>query len=125
MREQFDLRGRDLFIAAGVAWVLVLWSAPVGAQLQNKSQQQCINELNKNLGKVAKMQGKSTCACIKDGSKGTLGGMTIEECTTSDRKGKVGRATAKTSTQEAAKCTTPPDFAATNANTVNLVGISL
>ncbi len=124
MREQFHLQGRDLFIAACLAWTLVLWSAPVGAQLQNKSQQQCINELNKNLGKVAKMQGKSVFACIKDGSKGKLGAMTIEECTTADRKGTVGKATAKTSTKEAAKCTTPPDFAATNANTVNFVGIA-
>ena len=123
MRGRFHLRARDLCIAAGVAWVLLLCSAPVGAQLQNKSKQQCINELNKNLGKVAKMQGKSIFACIKDGSKGKLGAMTIEECTTADRKGTVGKATAKTSTKEAAKCTTPPDFAATNANTVNFVGI--
>jgi hypothetical protein len=59
---------------------------------QGKDQQLCINELNKNFAKVAKAQGKDIGACIKDGAKGKLGALTIEACTTADRKGKVGKA---------------------------------
>ena len=73
---------------------LALFAAPALAQVP-KAEQQCINELNKNLAKVAKTQGKDICSCIKDGSKEKLSGQTIEQCTTADNKGKVGKAKAR------------------------------
>ncbi len=90
MHERFQLRDRALPVVAGVLLALGLPPAPVSAQVQGKEQQLCINELNKNFGKVAKAQGKDNDACIKDGSKGKLGGMSIEECMTADRRGQPG-----------------------------------
>ena len=110
-------------MAVGVALALVGTSTPAEAH-QDTSQQQCINELNKNLGKVAKTQGKEICACIKDGSKGTLSG-TIEACTTADSRGKVARAKSKTKSKGASKCTRAPDFGATDPNTLNAAAIKL
>ena len=87
--------------------------------VESKDQQKCINELNKNLAKVAKAQGKDICKCLKDASKAKLGGLTIEECTTADRKGKVAKAKSKTVTQAEKKCVEPPDFGITDPTTVN------
>ena len=96
--------------------------APAPETPQNKDQQKCINELNKNFAKVAKAQGKAICKCIKDGSKGQLTG-TIETCLTADVGGKVAKAQNKTVSKESQKCTTPPDFGATDATTVNQVSV--
>ena len=59
-----------------------------------KSDQKCINSINKNATKIVKAQGKDICSCIKDGAKGKLTG-TIDECITSDPKGKVAKAETK------------------------------
>jgi hypothetical protein len=95
--------------------------APV--QHQNDAQQSCINELNKGLGKVAKAQGKDLYACLKNGAKGRLGAQTIEACLTADNKGKVAKAKQQTFTKAPPKCTDPPDFGATDPNTVSQAAV--
>jgi streptogramin lyase len=90
---------------------------------QDKDQQKCINELNKNFAKVAKTQGKVIGGCIKDGSKGKLGGQSIEECITADNDGKVGKAQQKTFDKAPSKCLVAPEFGATDPNTVNRVAV--
>ena len=92
-------------------------------QPQSRAQQRCIVELNKNLEKVAKAQGKDICACIKDGTRDKLIGQTIEECMTSDAKGHVAQAKARTLAKASSKCTEIPDFAFTDPNTVNRVAV--
>jgi cysteine-rich repeat protein len=92
-------------------------------QLQNEDQQKCINELNKNFAKVAKVQGKVIDKCLKDGAKDKLENQTIEECSTADNDGKVGKAKQKTITKASGKCSVPPDFGPTDPNTVNRVAI--
>jgi len=89
--------------------------------VESKNQQKCINGLNKNLGKVAKVQGKDVCGCIKDESAGKLDleGLTAEACTTADRKGKVDKAKQKTIAKAASDCSASADFGATDATTVN------
>jgi pimeloyl-ACP methyl ester carboxylesterase len=93
------------------------------AQVQGKDQQKCINELNKGFATVAKAQGKGIGACLKNGSKGKLGGQSIEECITADTDGKVAKAQKKTSDKAPSKCTLAPDFGATDPNTVNRVAV--
>jgi cysteine-rich repeat protein len=94
-------------------------------QEQNRDQQKCINELNKNFAKVAKVQGKDICTCIRDGSKGKLGAQSIEECSTSDNKNKVDDATDKTLSKERIRCRFPdlPDLGYTSGANVNQVAI--
>jgi hypothetical protein len=74
--------------------------------------------MNKNMLKVASRQGKEILTCIKNGSKGRLDPQTIEECLTADNKGKVAQTRRKTQS-DGAKCAEPPDFGATDPNTVN------
>ena len=124
VRGWISLRGPAFTLAIVVLGLCAFSQNSAHAQSQNQDQQNCVNELNKNFAKVAKTQGKDIGSCIKDGSKGKLSG-TIEACLTSDRKGKVGKATAKTEQKAAQSCTTSPDFAATDAATANQVGIDL
>ncbi len=91
--------------------------------IEDKDQQKCIVGLNKNFAKVAKAQGKENCACIKGGSKGKLGGQSIEDCTTADAKNKVAKAKAKTLSKAASDCATAPDFGPNDPNTVNDVAM--
>ena len=126
----FHVRGPALPRVVGVLLVLGslspgLASALAGGQVQSKDQQKCINELNKRFRNVAKIQGREVVACIRDGSRQKLGDMTIEECTTSDRRGKVARTVAKTLTTAANKCEVKPDFGSTDPNTVNQQAIAL
>jgi cysteine-rich repeat protein len=92
---------------------------------QNRDQQKCINELNKNFAKVAKVQGKDISTCIKDGSKGKLVVQSIEACTTADNRDKVDDATDKTLSKERIRCRFPnfPDFGYTSGTNVNQVAI--
>ena len=126
----FHVRGPALPRVVGALLVLGslspgLASALAGGQVQSKDQQKCINELNKRFRNVAKIQGREVVACIRDGSRQKLGDMTIEECTTSDRRGKVARTVAKTLTTAANKCEVKPDFGSTDPNTVNQQAIAL
>jgi cysteine-rich repeat protein len=98
--------------------------------VQTKAQQACILELNKNFTKVARAQGKSVRACLKNGAKGRterLGtGGTIEDCLTNDLGGKVNMAQGKTQRKADQKClaSKPPDFGATDPNAVNQVAVA-
>ncbi len=90
---------------------------------QKKDQQKCINSLNKNFAKVAKAKGGVVGDCIKNAAKGRLTG-TIEECLGTDPKGKVGKATTKTATDETKNCgDTAPDFGSTDSATINSTAI--
>ncbi len=98
--------------------------APGPEIVQSKDKQKCINELNKGFARVAREQGKAIFKCIKDGSKGRLGGQTIEQCTTADNDGKVAKAQAKTLTKETLKCSgVTPDFGSTSGANVNQVAM--
>jgi hypothetical protein len=91
----------------------------LGLQPPDESQQACITALNQALARVTKVQSRDIYTCIKDGAKGKLGG-TIEACLTSDLKGRLARAMAKTESEESNQCNIPPpDFGATDAATVN------
>jgi hypothetical protein len=77
--------------------------------------------MNKNLAGVAKAQAKEIRNCIKDGARGRLAGL-IEDCLTSDPRGKVAKAKLKTVLGEMQDCiANPPGFAASSAATVNEV----
>ena len=65
----------------------------IATALEN-DEQKCLNAANKGAAKIVKAQGKDICDCIKNGSKGKLTG-TIEDCLTSDPKGKVAKAKSK------------------------------
>jgi hypothetical protein len=67
----------------------------------------CVNTANKNAAKVAKAQGKDIAKCLKDGGGGKLTG-TIEECITSDPKGKVKKATDKLAEKLGNDCAAGP-----------------
>jgi cysteine-rich repeat protein len=109
-------------VFSGLLALLVAGAAE--AQVQTSAQQGCINTLNKSGQKVAQTQGKDNSACIKDAGLGKLPmGMTAEQCLTADRKGKVAKATGKTTDGQLKKCTENPDFAFTNADTVNDAGV--
>ena len=100
---------------------LALPHAPAGAQPQSTPQQKCINELNKNLAKVAKTLGKHVCKCIQLGSRGALGG-TIEACisnTSTFGSDKVERAKQKTIDKANARCSQVPGLGPTDPDTVN------
>jgi cysteine-rich repeat protein len=117
----------DLAARHGGGWPLavflglVLFVAP--AQAASPEDQKCINELNKGFAKVAKTQGKDIDKCIKDGSKQKLGGLTIEECLTADRKGKVFKAKKKLSDKVGGRCATPPAFGFSDPNTANELAV--
>ena len=98
-------------------WMLVsAW--PVHAQVQSKDAQACINKLNQDGAATALQQGKESLACLTSAGKGKLAG-TADACLTADAKGKVAAKRQKTVDDEAAKCTTVPDFAYSGAATVN------
>jgi hypothetical protein len=116
--------------ALGGAALLAFFLFPheeASAQTQRKAQQKCVNELNKNFSKVASAQGGDINSCIKNAGKGKLGAQTIEECITSDPKGKVAKATGKALEKGGpdGKCpeSDSPDFGATDPNTANMVAV--
>jgi hypothetical protein len=70
----------------------VAYSATQGAK--------CANSINKGASKVAKAYAGDAAACIKNAGKGKLGTQTVEECITSDPKGKVAKAVSKIKTSD-------------------------
>jgi hypothetical protein len=87
----------------------------LGLHPPDESQQACIKALNKALARVTKVQSRGIYTCIRGGAKGRLSG-TIEACLTSDLKGRLAKATAKTESEENMQCDIPPpDFGATDA----------
>ena len=95
--------------------------ATVGNDPQDKKQQGCINAVNKNLAGVAKAQGGEISKCVKDTSSGKVAD--VLTCLVAGAKTtKSGDKTTKTITGK--KCTGEglPDFALTDAATVNGAG---
>ena len=101
---------------------VVFYGVGSAAAVQTRAERVCTNELNKNFAKVVKAQGKEMVTCIKDGSKGQLTGP-MEQCLTSDRKGKVGKAQQKTRDKAEQKCLETANFGASDATTVNNVAV--
>jgi len=98
-------------------WMLVsAW--PAHAQVQSKDAQSCVGKLNQDGAAVATQQGKESLACLTAAGKGKLAG-TADACLTVDAKAKVAAKRQKTSDDEAARCTTAPDFAYAGATAVN------
>jgi hypothetical protein len=105
---------RLMSIAVASAFAIVVGSA-AGAQ-ESTQQQKCINAINKDAGKVAQTQGKENAACVKAGTKAAV----AANCPTADSKGKVAKATGKTTADETKNCIAPlPDFGYTSAATAN------
>lgn len=102
-------KGRLLAAVAAAALALAL-GAPALAQ-QSKSQQACINALNKDAAKVGKAQGKENVACVKLGLKEPP----APNCPSADLKQKVARKTFKAVDDDVARCMPgTPDFAYTS-----------
>ncbi len=76
--------GAALFLAVG------LLSGVAQAQGLNLGEQKCVNTANKNAQKIGDAQGKDISACVKDFAKAR--NQSAEACSTSDPKGKVGKA---------------------------------
>ncbi len=118
---------RDAALAALPLSVMLCAAAAVSAPYadalpQDKAQQACINALNKGGAKVAATQGKENNSCLKNAGRGKE--LDAQACLTRDDRGKVAAAQAKTVGAETKKCTTPADFAATNAVTVNAAAVA-
>ena len=96
-------------------------------QPPSRYQQKCIGALNKNFAKVAKIQGKGNYGCIKDAARDRLQGLSIADCLTADRRGKLASVKSKTQRDFDKSCTGVdrygqshyPRFAATDVTTVN------
>ena len=115
--RQIQGRARFALVAATALALLLVPQGLVWAQAQEKGKQLCINQINKNFAKLAKVQSKEIMGCIGRRSKGLLDG-TIEQCMTADSKGKVAKAIEKILAKEEAKCSDPlPDFAYTTGST--------
>lgn len=84
-------------------------SGSVFGQSQSKSQQKCINALNKSGAKVSGTQGKVNTACIAAGGKGE--DPSPQVCLTRDTNGELAKATAKVQADFDKKCSSAtPDF---------------
>jgi hypothetical protein len=102
MRKSIFLRVPAFFIA-GVSLGLFLLAHGVASADDDK----CVNTANKKIAKVAKAMSGDIAKCIKDGGNNKLTG-TIEECITSDPKGKVKKACGKAEEKINKDCPTPP-----------------
>jgi endo-1,4-beta-xylanase len=93
------------------------------ATAQDKDQQKCVNELNKNGAKVAKAQGKENAKCVKDALKDQIS--SAEACL-AGAKDKVEQAKTRAIEKAATKCDpiNSPNFGATDPNTQNSVMVA-
>ena len=106
-----------LVVSSLTFWAFAISAAPADAQIQDKSQQKCINAMNKAGAKLAKTQGKENAKCVRNGGKGTE--TNAQACLTADAKSKVSKAEGKTATAETKSCTTAPSFGKRPAAAVN------
>jgi len=81
--------------------VLLVGVGSASAILQSRSQQKCINRINKAAGKVQKAQGKATLMCVSDF---VLGGLSAEACLLDDPHDKVEREQNKVHTEDLDNC---------------------
>lgn len=95
--------------------VLLAWTT---AAALTKDETKCVSALNKDGAAVGQQQGKENLACVKAAGKGQLTG-TAQACLTADAKGLVAAKMQKTTTDEQKNCGDAPDFAYTDAGTVN------
>ena len=79
------------------------------AQVQSKSQRNCIVAMNKTGAAIAKQQGKANAACVI--ARGKQPNIDVDQCVSEDPKGKIAPAAAKLSQAERTKCDEQtPDF---------------
>ena len=103
MERSVSLRGLA-FLIAGMCLALFMFSGVATAD-----DDKCVNTANKNMAKVAKAISGDIAKCIKDGGSGKLPpGQSIENCITSDPKGKVQKAKDKAEEKIQADCPSPP-----------------
>jgi len=97
-------------------------ATPIPAPL-TRTQQVCVNEMNKNGERVNRAQLKENERCLKDFQRYKLvAPMTFDTCLIADRRGKVKKAEETTEMSEGRKCnrlSEPPRFAYTDSVTVN------
>jgi len=88
------------------------------------AQQQCIQKLNEAGAALVKAQHLVDQKCLADAAKGSLVGVTAQDCLTADLKGKVAKARAKTLSGESKKCKPGnlPPFAYETGAVVNVAG---
>jgi hypothetical protein len=91
-----------------IAALAIASAAPAFAQ-QTKTQQACINAINKDAALTGKTQGKENIACVKDGTEEPV----ASNCPTADFKNKVAKRIAKTLADDMARCSEMPNFAYT------------
>jgi hypothetical protein len=80
----------------------------------------CVTTVNKGAAKVAKAQSKDIAKCIRDGGGGKLTG-TIEQCITSNSRGKVGKAAAKLNEKVGVACPVPPTMPPIDTTDPNII----
>jgi len=95
-----------------------------GARALPRSAQNCINQLNKNLARIAKAQGKEIRKCIQDGSRNRLREQSMEGCFSADSRAKIARARERTMRVSAAECDEMPNFGPTDPNALNRAAVS-
>lgn len=103
----------------GLAVALIAGPASVWAELP-KAEQICINKMNSDGVKVQAAQLKVTDGCIKDAVKTQLvPGPAADSCMELDGKGKVSGKRAKTTDDQAKKCSPPASIFYSGATTTN------
>ena len=90
---------------------------------QTGDQDACVNELNRQLARMSKMQGREVKRCLKNFAKQKLTG-SMELCLEADARGKVAKAATKALSAEAEDCNgVTPNFGPTDAATIIDVAI--
>jgi cysteine-rich repeat protein len=98
---------------------------PPGPFELDRSEQKCVNALNKGLRKVSRAEAREVSGCIEDSADGDLGSMLIEECVTADRRERVAKAQAKVVADGTKACgSVDPPFGATSAAIVNTAALN-
>ncbi|MDG2304059.1 MAG: hypothetical protein P8R42_05275 [Candidatus Binatia bacterium] len=109
------------FFSVSVAALGVLTAAlalpDTAAALSNEAT--CLVKMSSGAAKVAKAQGGEARRCLKARAKGDLDAAEATACLLADGKGKVGKATGKTTDTEASKCSAIPSFGFSGAAQVN------
>jgi hypothetical protein len=107
----FNFKGQVIWVAALLA-VFMFSHGVVSAQVQSKDQQKCINNLNKNAGKMMKAVGGDYSTCLKAVAKDDPT-TSMEACILDDQKGKRAKAQAGLDDKAGGACdggANQPDF---------------
>ena len=92
------------------------------------AEQRCVNEMNKGGAALAKLQGATSLACLKNAAKGLVTKLgnpaTAQSCLTNDPVGKVGGAAAKLAAKEPSMCAPVPAFGSVPAATIATAAIA-